>query len=225
MIVIHGDNTALSRRKLQDLITVASQKGENVVRLEAKKLTSAQLEEALVETSLFGEAKTIIIEGLHSLPTSKRKKELIKQVSQYKDKPIILYETKLLTANMLKKLESEKDYPFKISNSLWKLLDLLTSKNKKELLLLLREAIKQNDEFFVYTMVIRQVRQLIKVKSGGKLKGAPFMIAKLKKQASGMTLDKLLLVHKKLHQIDIKQKNSQLHLSLSQELDLLLFKM
>lgn len=225
MIVIHGDNTALSRKKLQELISVATQSGNEIVRLEAKKLTSAQLEEALVETSLFGDEKTIIVEELHSLPTSNRKKELINQVSQYQDKSIILYETKLLTANMLKKLGTNNDFSFKISNSLWKLLDHLTSKNKKELLLLLREAIKQNDEYFVYTMIIRQVRQLIQAKTGGTLKGAPFMISKLKGQANSLSLDKLLETHQKLHRIDIKQKNSQLHLGLSQELDLLLFRL
>jgi hypothetical protein len=226
MVIIHGENTALSRKKLQELIDKYKQRGLSLNRLEAKKLTPAILQENLGSSSLFGDDKLTIIEELHSLPTSKKKKELIEIISQasQSDSQIILYEKRKLTTTMVKKLGQSEVFEFKISNSLWELLDKLGSKDKKGTLLTLRKAIEQNDEFFVYTMIIRQIRMLISAKDGGVLKGAPFMITKLKKQAGYFSLEKLLQTHYHLHKIDIKQKNSQLYLNLSQELDLLLFK-
>ncbi|NCN87624.1 MAG: hypothetical protein GW941_01870 [Candidatus Pacebacteria bacterium] len=225
MVIIHGENTALSRKKLQELIEKAKHSGLSLDRLEAKKLTPAILQEKLGSSSLFGDDKLIIIEELHSLPTSKRKKELIEILSSSSASQIILYEKRNITATMIKKLGKSEVFEFKISNSLWELLDKLGNKDKKNTLLVMRKAIAQNDEFFVYTMIIRQIRMLITAKDGGVLKGAPFMISKLKSQANNFTLQQLIKIHHQLHILDIKQKNSQLYLNLSQELDLLLFKM
>jgi DNA polymerase III delta subunit len=225
MVIIHGENTALSRKKLQELIEKAKQSGLALDRLEAKKLTPAILQENLGSSSLFGDEKVIIIEELHSLPTSKRKKELIETLSTSSDVKIILYEKKKITTTMIKKLGQSEVFEFKISNSLWELLDKLGSNDKKNTLLTMRKAISQNDEFFVYTMIIRQIRILITAKDGGVIKGAPFMVSKLKSQANQFSLEQLLKIHHQLHLLDIKQKNSQLYLNLSQELDLLLFKM
>lgn len=225
MIVIHGENTELSRRKLQELIDQAKNSPTRIVRLETKKLTPASLQEALIGNSLFDEKKLVIIEELHSLPTSKRKKELIEQVSNSNLDKLILYEKRKLTTTMLKKLGNPQIFEFKITNTLWKFLDQIGHKDKKRLLQLLKESIKQNDEFFVYTMIIRQIRLLITAKDGGVIKGAPFMITKLKGQASKFSLEQLLKMHRQLFKIDIKQKNSLLPLTLSQELDLILFKL
>ncbi|NCN03854.1 MAG: hypothetical protein GW942_02150 [Candidatus Pacebacteria bacterium] len=225
MVIIHGENTALSRKKLQELIEKAKHSGLALDRLEAKKLTPAILQENLGSNSLFGDDKVIIIEELHSLPTSQRKKELIEILAKSAGTNIILYEKKKITATMIKKLGQVEVFEFKISNSLWELLDKLGSNDKKNTLLTMRKAISQNDEFFVYTMIIRQIRMLITAKDKGVIKGAPFMVSKLKSQANKFSLEQLLRIHHQLHLLDIKQKNSQLYLNLSQELDLLLFKM
>ncbi|MDH5533187.1 MAG: hypothetical protein OEX81_02030 [Candidatus Pacebacteria bacterium] len=225
MIVIHGENTAHSRKKLQELITQAKTNSTAITRLEAKRLTAASLQEAMGGNSLFGEDKLIIIEEIHSLPASKRKKELIEQIANSGLENLILYEKRQLTATMLKKVGNPQVFEFKISNTLWKFLDQIGGPDKTKIIKLLRESISQNDEFFVYTMIIRQIRMLITAKDGGVIKGAPFMITKLKGQANRFTLEQLLKTHQQLFNIDIKQKNSQLSLSLGQELDLILLKM
>jgi DNA polymerase III delta subunit len=225
MIVIHGENTAHSRKKLQELITQAKTDNTSITRLEAKRLTSASLQEAMGGNSLFGDDKLIIIEELHSLPASKRKKGLIEQIGNSGLDNLVLYEKRKLTATMLKKIGNPQVFEFKISNTLWKFLDQIGGSDKTKVIRLLRESITQNDEFFVYTMIIRQIRMLITAKDGGVLKGAPFMITKLQGQARNVSIEQLLTTHKQLSNIDIKQKNSQLALSLSQELDLILLRM
>ena len=227
MLILHGDNIVLSRNKLQELIATATQKKQTVLRLEAKKLNLATLEEALHSDSLFGEEKLVILEGLHSLPTSNRKKELINYLStiNHQSSTIILYETKTLTTTMLKKFPGSQALEFKLSNSLWKFLDGLGDGNvKTQNLASLHQAIAQNDEFMVLSMIIRQIRLLIQAKEG-KVKGAPFMITKLKAQARHFSLEKLLELHQKLFALDLSLKTSQNNLDLGKELDLFLISM
>jgi hypothetical protein len=66
---------------------------------------------------------------------------------------------------------------------------------------------------------------LIQVKENQVIKMAPFMLAKLKKQAQEFSLAKLLTLHQLLYQIDQKQKQSTSLLNLETELDLFLFNM
>ncbi len=224
MIIIHGENTSQSRKKLQEVIDQSKNDQLTVIRLEAKKLTPASLSENLGGSDLFGSDQIFIIEELHSLPTSAKKKELIDLAAGSTSK-IVLYEKKSLTATMLKKFASAQVFEFKVTNVMWELLDNLGNSDKKQLLNQLHLASEQNDPFLVFTMLVRQIRMLIQVKSGGQVAGAPFMVAKLKKQATKFTIDQLLALHSQLFKLEIGQKTSTMKLDLASELDLLLFAM
>jgi len=230
MIIIHGENTVSSRKKLVEIIDNKKSAGQEIVRLEAKKLTEAILEESLGASDLFGTSKTIIIEGLHSLPTSKKKKNFIKLLSNPQTYEIVLWGKRSLTKTMLKKISGTNNnatvFEFKISKTLFTWLDMLGNKgNETKKLNLLHSAIKIDGEFFCFLMLIRQIRLLIEVKSGGKAKGAPFTVAKLNKQASNFSLDKLLEIYKKLLDIDTKQKTSSSLIDTTAMLDLLTLKL
>lgn len=224
MIIIHGENTSQSRKKLQELIDGVKKNSSTLIRLEAKKLTPAILSENLGSSDLFGDGQTFVIEELHSLPTSTKKKELIELLAQQSES-VILYEKKTLTATMLKKFASAQVFEFKVTNVMWELLDSLGTTDKKQLIKQLHLAVEQNDAFLVFTMLVRQIRMLIQVKSGGQVAGAPFMIAKLKKQASRFTIDQLLALHSQLFKLEVGQKTSTMAMDLASELDLLLFAM
>lgn len=224
MIIIHGENTSQSRKKLQEVIDQSKNDQLTVIRLEAKKLTPASLSENLGGSDLFGSDQIFIIEELHSLPTSAKKKELIDLLAVSTSK-IALYEKKSLTATMLKKFPTAQIFEFKVTNVMWELLDSLGNSDKKQLLSQLHLASEQNDPFLVFTMLVRQIRMLIQVKSGGQVAGAPFMVAKLKKQATRFTIDQLLALHSQLFKLEIGQKTSTMKLDLASELDLLLFAM
>ncbi|MEN8252884.1 MAG: hypothetical protein ABFQ62_00690 [Patescibacteria group bacterium] len=240
MIIIHGDNIIQSRAKLLELITNAKDPSTslgmtNIVRLEAKKLELKNLELELNSTSLFGSEQLIIIEGLHSLPSSKRKKNLIQYLIsdlacrqagiQYLEN-VILYESRQLTATMLKKFPSAKVFGFKTSNKLFKFLDILGQNNKqKQQLEMMKEVLKSDGDFMLLAMLIRQIRLLIQAKDGGQIKGPPFIVSKLKSQSSRFSLEKLLNIHKQLFELDLKQKTSKNILPLSSELELLIINM
>lgn len=228
MLVLHGDNSVQSRHTLGQLLAEARQANKVVVRLEAKKLTLADLQETLRSESLFGDEKLVVVEELHSLPTSNRKKELIEAVAESAQNQgsttVIVWEKRPLTATMLKKLGSSDVQEFKLSKSLFAWLDSLNGhkRNLSAQLKLFHDAIAQEGEYLCFLMLARQTRMLLSAADGGEIKGPPFMIGKLTKQAQSFTLDQLWRLHQQLLEIDYRQKTSASPLDLTQELDLLL---
>lgn len=226
MIIIHGENTVNSREKLVEIINHKKSEDREIVRIEAKKLSEAILEETLGANDLFGTSKTIVIEELHSLPTSKNKKALIELLSKPQTHNIILWEKRSLTKTMLKNFPKAQEFEFKISKTLFAWLESLGEKqDKTKKLNLLHTALETDGEFFCFLMLIRQIRMLIEVKSGGQAKGAPFMVGKLNRQASRFSLDELLKIYKQLLEIDIKQKTSSSLIDVTTMLDLMTIKL
>lgn len=226
MLIIHGEHTVKSRDALAAQIQAAHAKQHEVVRLSAKELTPALLEETFVSNSLFGTPKTIIIEELHSLPKSAKKDALISQLAQLatasEAPPVVLWEKRQLTATMLKKFPGTTAEEFKLSSLLFKWMDAFTpTASKTQLLKDLQTIYHQDGAEFFFAMLCRQVRLLLSILDDGKVQMAPFMVSKIKKQAQQFSLEKLLKLHQSLLEIDVASKTSGSRLSLEQQLDLL----
>lgn len=243
MLILHGENQFDSRKQLGNAISDYTSRGYRIIRLEAIKVNRSVLEEAFGTHSLFAQPELIIIEGLHGLPVSAKKKELIELlITQLKNddsaadddtagdsenqKECILWESRTLTKTMLKPFVSLgatiREYP--ISQMLFRWLDSLStnSQSKPQQLKLLATTLEQENEFIVFTMLCRQIRLLLEVKTGGMPKVAPFILTKLQKQARVFTEDQLLSVHQRLSRIDLQMKSSQGYLGLPAQLDLLI---
>jgi len=221
--IFHGDNPVDSRKKLLELITSEKNKGTNIVRLEAKKLTPPILEENLVNHDLFGTSQLTIVEALHSLPRSKKKNQLITTI-QKSNSNIVLWEKRSLTKTMLKKFPQAKTSESKLTKALFKWLDSLSSnqKSKKKQLELLHQSIEIDSAGMCLAMLMRQIRLLIQARENHKIKGPPFMISKLKNQARNFSLQQLLNIHNQLLDFDIKQKSSLNLRTIEQNLDQLI---
>ena len=225
--IIHGENQVASRKKLVELIEQAKKQNKEIVNINAEKIDRAKLESALLSESLFGNEKLLVIEGLYSLPKSKKKDEFISLISSASIE-IILWDKKLLTKTDLKKLPTElENYEFKITPKMWSFLDNFSTnpKAKNAMIKLFKESVEGDGAEFVFLMIARQIRILIQIKENNPPKMAPFMLNKLNKQAKEFSLNKLLDLHQKLYLIDQKQKQSTGLLSLESELDLFLFNM
>ncbi len=221
MIILHGDNIVASREKLTSHLSNLKEQGKKVVRFDAKPLSRAELESALGESDLFGTQKGIVIEALHSLPTSARKKELLSLLEQETPHEVILWEKRALTPTMLKKFPQAQASEFKTSNALFAWLDLFGSQgNPQKKLSLLHEAILKDGEYLCFLMLVRHIRLLLLAKTGGTIKGPPFMVSKYKKQAHNFTETQLIHLHTKLVELDEKAKTSRLALPLQSQLDL-----
>ena len=226
MIVIHGENIIQSRQKLIKVIEEAKTRNILVERHEADKLNLPTLESKLQKTDLFGHSRLLVIEGLHSLHRSKQKKQLIELVSQA-SMEICLWEKRLLTKTMLKKLGEHQEnqvYEFKLTNTLFAWLDTLSPqpKTKKSQLIAFKLALRDNDVYMCLVMFVRQVRLLIQAKVGAEIKGPFFMINKIKKQANYFKLAQLLKLHAKLYNLDAAMKTSQNILELKTNIEQLI---
>ena len=225
--VIHGENQVASRKKLVEFIEQAKKQNKEVLSLSAEKLDRAKLESALLSESLFGNEKLLIIEGVHSLPKSKKKDEFINLISSASIETI-LWDKKLLNKTDLKKLPTNlENYEFKITPKMWSFLDTLSTnpKTKTSMMKLFKESVEGDGAEFVFLMIARQIRMLIQIKENNPPKMAPFMLSKINKQAKDFSLKKLLDLHQQLYLIYQKQKQSNGLLSLESELDLFLFNM
>jgi DNA polymerase III delta subunit len=220
--ILYGEQTIASRNKLVELVQEHKNAGREVERLEAKRIDRATLETALTSQDLFGSERVIVIEGLHSLPTSTKKNELIAYIAK-SDATVILWEQRDLTPTMLKQFPGSAAVQFKLTKSTFAWLDSLggDGKQRDRAVQLFHQALHEEDVQFLFIMLIRQIRLLIQAKDNGVIKGPPFMISKLKKQTSSFNLDQLLQTHRQLLEIDLKQKTSSNSLTLIQELDLL----
>lgn len=225
-LILHGENTVKSRQALVKAIEQHKQQGGVVKRLEAKKLEPPELESQLAATNLFQDERLVVIEGLHSLRRSKRKKSLIK-LAQEAEISLILWEKRDLTKTMLKKFPQAKVQQFKITNQLFKWLDSLNPnpKTKANQIKLMAQAIDSNDEFMCLAMLARQVRLLIQAKEGGKISAPPFVISKLKRQTQQFKLGQLLKLHQQLLELDLKLKTSQTQMELGQHLEWLIYQL
>lgn len=220
MLLIHGDNTIQSRKKLVEVLNEYKSKGYDVNVLPAKSLSTSLLEEKLGGESLFGTQQLLVIEELHSLPESAKRKALVAQLSSAQTE-LVVWEKRLLTKIMISKLSAKQVETFKASSLLFQWLDTLgTSTDKKRIIRELHQIISTESAHFCFTMIVRQIRLLISVLDDGQLKGAPFIISKLRKQARSFSLPQLQNLHSRLLEIDYKQKRSLSALNLEQELDL-----
>ncbi len=213
MLILHGEHHAASRQKLVELLQAARAAGRLVTSLTAPQLSVAELETTLGSSSLFEPNRTIVIEGLHSLPVGARRKQLIQLLSAATKNSsdqlqLVLWEKRALTATMIKQFAGAQAQEFKVSNAVFTWLDSLSPKptTLTKQLTLLRAAISQEDAGLCWAMASRQIRLLLTAASGGKIAGAPFMQTKLRSQAKAFSLEHLLKLHAGLVQLDLELK-------------------
>lgn len=222
MIILHGEHTVASRNRLQELVDAARGQGTRIVRLSGNKLDRASLESKLGTVSLFGQDQLIVIEQLLTGRVSNRKKAAVELLSATNPDGVILWEDKSLGKRALKPFDGAQTEEFKLSKVLFSWLDSFGTKPKSTQLKLLHQALEQEDAYFIFIMLARQLRLLIQVADSGSASGPPFVVRKLKGQAGNFSLSQLLDLHAKLLEIDYRQKTSQNRLTLTAELDLLL---
>lgn len=224
IVLIHGDDSAKSRLKLVEYIDAAKSRGAIIKTLAGQKLTPAELEIALGSDTLFGQEIVLVIEQLLAGVRSKQKTACIDSINNTAN-TVILWENKTLTAAALKQLPTAKVESFPIADTVFRWLDELRGQQTpKQRLESLHRALTNAEAELCFAMLARQVRLLIQAATNEPIAGAPFMVAKLRKQAQAFSLTQLLDWHQKLVAIDRHQKQSPRLFDMRQELELLVMK-
>lgn len=219
MLIIHGDDTVSARNHLNDELEKAKSSSAGVSRFDARDLDLTKLTQVLEGMTLFGLQPMIIIEGLFSLPKSKKKDHLIEFLTKYQGRQIILFENKALTATALKPFKKATVSFHKPASIIFTFLDSLKPGSAVRSLSLFGqlETANQPPEL-VFAMLVRQVRLLIQALEPNNLKAAPWQKTRLISQARAFGERKLLSLHAGLYHIDKQLKTGANPLALSTQL-------
>lgn len=204
MIIIHGPDQVSAQNKLDQLLSQAKEKTLEIQRTQAKDLSLTTLAQALTPSSLFSGSRLVVIDSLLSLPKSNNKKKLLDTLKKTKNKNLILYEQKTVHPATVKSLPTTKVFQFKENPLIYKFLETFDTKILEKIV-----AARQPLEMLFF-MLARHTRQLIQVKTPRSLRLAPWQLSKLSKQSSLFTTSQLINLHKRLYQIDKRQKTSQI---------------
>lgn len=220
--IFHGDNTALSRKLLQDAIAKERQLGRQIQTLEGDKLTPRDLDSTLATANLFSQ-ETLVIENLLSRLRSKDKDACLELLAKYSgDKNVLLWDKKEVTKANLSKLPSVRVSLSKAPTALFSLLESLGPGSAKRSLALLHEVVASTEDIVVFTMIARQISSLIIIRSATSPKFSPWQLAKLRSQAANWSDKQLTTFLSRLLQIDFAIKTGATKLSYTDHLDLLL---
>jgi len=105
--------------------------------------------------------------------------------------------------------------------NIFELVDAIGQKNKAKALKLFNQHLEKGaDEFYILSMIIYQLRNLIKIKSTpvAKLGLHPFVIRKTQYQAKNFTFEELKKIYYQLMTIDLEAKTGRVDISSALEL-------
>ena len=219
--VIFGEDVVSSRNKLVEMLLDKP----NIIRLDGKKNSIAQLDEALLSNSLFSDSKTVVVESFTKLKPETKIWELLGKFENDKKVDVVLWDDTDLGKRKFSK--SVQVFNFIFPKFYYMFLDSFEPSSKKSFELLGEVLKTLNSEQVLYGLV-RRVRQLLVIKSNNYSDFSEFkqmqswQISKLKKQAELWTESQLKKAFISFAQLDEKIKTSGLTMPLASHLDMIL---
>ena len=219
--IIAGEDTVSSRKKLTELLS----EKQNIIRLDGKKTTIAELDEVLLGINLFSDSKTVVVESFTKLKPETKVWELIEKFEKDKNTDAILWDEVDLAKKKFTK--NIKFFNFSFPKFYYIFLDSFEHGSKKPVELL-TEVLKTFEPEQVLYGLTRRVRQLLVIKSNNYSdfsefkRMQPWQISKLKKQATLWSEDQLKKVFLELAELDEQIKTSNLSMPLASHLDIIL---
>lgn len=222
LTIICGENSVSSRKYFLQLKESYSKKD-----FEIKNITTSEISELkkwLIESvSLFSQKRIFFVENLSKFLKRFKKKDLVKELTNMavmKDVEIISWEE--VSSRELVTIKGAQIKEFKISESIFKLLDACYPQNKVNFLKLLDQLVQDSDENFIFVMLARHIRNLILIKQGIiPQKMQSWQASRLKVQASFWPLAKLISFYTSLFRVDVRAKTNTSALSVKESLDIL----
>ncbi len=218
--ILHGDDTAASRKFLS--ILVENKKTQN---LDGKSLTISTLEDAIISESLFGDEKVVVVENLLSKNT--KKKDFIKFLNESSSQQLlVLWEDKKLLKTTFATLKNTTAKDFLLPSNYFQFLDNFTPTNKKGTFALYHELLKTYAAEQLFFSLTKRVRQLVVLSSGSLtddlLKMSPWQMNNLQRQLRMWKRESLVNIYNALKKTELKLKTGKLSVSLSKHLDILI---
>ncbi len=226
LTIIHGDDTASSRKYFSDQKNSHSE----VIALDGEKVTLTDLKQVFEGGGLFSVTKNVFIEHLFG---KKKKSSDYAVITTYlqtnaSSHNIFLWEGKEIDRSTLSPFKSASVKVFKLPQTLFLFLDSVKPGSSKTLISLFHKTLETSEMEMVFFMLVRQIRILLAMveKSTEEIdevkRLAPWQKSKLQKQTASFEKSQLREIYKKLFRIEIGLKTGTLPNPLISSIDFLL---
>lgn len=218
--LLHGDDTSLSRKRLNEIC-----EGFELTHIDGVKLDVPTIEINLTSNSLFQTKKAIVVENLFS--KNKNKKKLIEYVNNFKVNDLLIFwENKKVIRTSFQSLKNAKVEEFSLPQVYFEFLDSFTPQKIQNVYQLYHLLLLSTEATQVFYSLVKRLRALLIIQSGGRSleieRLSPWQLSKLQNQARMWPKEKLVNFYKKLQDAEIKLKSGGLPVSLSKHLDILI---
>ena len=209
IIVLHGDNTLESYKRLLAFIKEARSRGWEVKRITN---TSIDIPEALISDSLFSTNRIVVVEGVSLI--TKKVISWIKKKGKSINTTFVIYHPGVINKTFTKSLPKiDKTEEFSIPKLIWSFLGSFYPENAKNTLLLLHEIVKTEALEFVFSLLAKQVRDLYWVKVDPESMPYPsWRTGKLRQQSQKFSESLLTQIIDELADADTKSKTTDSNL-------------
>lgn len=228
--VIHGDDSAASRKYFLE------KKDKDTHIFDGEKLSFLELVELTQGSELFSKTQAIFIEDFVSKrKPSKEFDQILDYIKKNSSKmDVNFWEGKELTKKQLSYFGNQATIKaFKIPQTTFAFLDSIKPKNTGRLINLFHQTLQNQDEDFIFYMMVRQFRLLLAFSErhperseGSEIdevkRLAPWQKSKLKTQAKLFSGDALKNIYQRLYEIDLAYKTGRLSVPLQTAIDFLL---
>jgi hypothetical protein len=206
ILLIHGDNTFESYKRLTEILNNSKEKGYRIENINNKEM---DFKEKITAKSLFQEKIVFLLDNINILKSNDT--SWLKSNIYDEDLFLIIYNEGLLGKTIINSLpKNTKIEEYKLPQLLWKFLDSFYPGNNKKTLQLLNDCIKNSPKEFVFTMLVRHLKDLYWARIDPKgLEYQEWRITKLQNQAEIFGRKILKDVINELAEIDLKVKKSQ----------------
>lgn len=220
--VICGENSSQSRTYYLELKNSYINKNYNIFPIKPTEVE--QIDKELFNTpTLFAVQTLFIVENLNRYISKKKNPkftELIEKLGKRDDVNILVWEDSV-PARYLKYPKSIIIKEFKLTESIFRLLDACIPGNLKQFIQLLNEVSSSTDDVFIFIMLSRHIRNLLILLTGESLiKLQSWQQVKLRNQAKFWKLNSLTDFYEGLYRIDLLAKTSASPYSIKKSLEL-----
>lgn len=221
--LIHGEDITSSRKALTEI----KEKNDTTEKIifDGTKITLSDFVSAADSLSIFNQGRLIIIENFLSGILSKEKEEMLKYMQNTDiSAQIIFWEQKEVSKTIIKKYFPKASVILcPVPVYIFKFLDSIGERPLPEVLSMYNSLAKQQEAEFVYSMLIRQWRNLLIANDLGQIGFSgmsSWQSGKFIRQAKYFDLQKLISSYRILLSLDQKVKSGQTSYNLNQLLDI-----
>lgn len=226
LTLIHGSDIVSSRKFFFE----EKEKVDGAEFLKGSLVNLTDLHQLLEGGGLFETGRALFIEQFLSEKKKSAERDAIISylTKQAKNNTIFLWEAKELERAALSQFKEASIKSFKLSSTLFSLLDSLKPKNGTQLIQLFHKSLEANDAEMIFFMLIRQFRILLALSdNNGETitevsRLAPWQKSKFERQVNLFGKSSLRQLYSKLFQIELAQKTGALSSSLISSIDFFL---